>query len=549
MYKPLIFTLIIFSTMALSQGNRTAFINGKIYTVNDKQPFAEAVIVEKNKIVFVGTNQDAKKLIRPSDEVINLDGKFLLPGFIDAHVHLINAGFYLLGINLHDVKNPEEFKKALKDYLSKNKSEWIRGGRWDHEKWNKKKLPAKELIDDVTPDIPVFVERVDGHMGLANSCALRLAGINKDTPDPPGGSIDKDPVTGEPTGILKDNAMTLIYKVIPPYSFNDNYEAALKALETAKQFGITGVHDISFKEHLDIYKKLEDEGKLSCRIYSILPINQIDYLADSLYKKMSGKKIKVGALKAYADGSLGAGTAWFFEPYVYDSALTGLPSDVVLNGKLEEWAFRADKRGLQVCIHAIGDKANSWALDLYEKIRKEDPYRDRRFRIEHAQHVRPEDISRFASCETIASCQPYHAIDDGVWAEKRIGPDRIKYSYPYKTLIKAGVKVSFGSDWPVAPINPIMGIYSAVTRRTLDGKNPEGWIPEQKISVEEAIKCYTLNNAYASFEEDIKGSIEPGKLADFVVLDQDILTVDSIKIKDIKVMMTILDGEIIYQAE
>jgi predicted amidohydrolase YtcJ len=443
----------------------------------------------------------------------------------------------------------KEFKETLMKYLSKNKGEWITGGYWDHEQWNEKKLPDKKLIDDITPNVPVFVERIDGHMGLANSYALKLAEIHKDTPDPEGGLIVKDPETGEPTGILKDNAMTLIYRVIPQYNFTDYFEAAVEALKVVRQFGVTGVHDISYKEHINVFEQLENAVKLSCRIYSILPITESKYLLDSLLGNIKSGKIKVGGLKAYADGSLGSSTAWFFEPYAQDTSLTSLPSDIILNGKLEQWTIEADKNGLQACTHAIGDLANASVLDIYEKIRKEDPPRDRRFRIEHAQHVKPADIPRFLENEIIASCQPYHAIDDGVWAEKRIGKDRIRYSYPYKSFLKEGVKVSFGSDWPVAPVNPLMGIYAAVTRRTLDDKNPDGWIPEQKITVEQAIKCYTINNAFASFEENIKGSIEPGKLADFVILDQDILTIDPVKIKDTKVIMTILDGEIIYQAK
>jgi len=535
--------------MPLPSNKIKAFINGKIYTVNEKQPLAESVIIENDKIIFVGSNEEAKKFLDGSAEITNLNGKLMLPGFIDAHVHLMEAGFYLLGINLHNVKSKTEFRQVLAEYVSRKRGKWITGGRWDHEQWNEKKLPDKSLIDDITPDIPVFLERVDGHMGLANSYALKLAGIDKNTPDPQGGLIIKDPKTGEPTGIIKDNAMPLIYRVIPPPYFNDYYEAALEALQTAKRFGVTGVHDISYKEHLEVYNQLEKEGKLTCRIYSILPIADYEFVIDSLRPGRKDSMIKMGGLKAYADGSLGSSTAWFFQPYEQDSTNTGLPNDIILNGKLEQWALDADKNGLQVCTHAIGDKANATVLDIYEKVRKENLLRDRRFRIEHAQHVRPGDITRFAENKVIASCQPYHAIDDGAWAEKRIGKERLKYSYAYKSFLDAGVKLSFGSDWPVAPVNPIMGIYAAVTRRTLDGKNPDGWIPGQKITVEEAIKCYTINNAYASFEENIKGSIEPGKLADFVVLDGDILTIDPVKIKDAKVVMTILGGEIIYQAK
>lgn len=541
----ILFTSVIFN-MSLPQSNRKAFINGKIFTVNEKQPYAESVIVEDNKILFAGANKEAEKFITTSTEIIDLNGKLMLPGFIDSHVHLINAGIYLIGVNLHPAKSREEFKEILKKHVSKNQGKWITGGYWDHEQWDKKVLPDRELIDDFTSNTPVFLERIDGHMGLANSYALKLATIDKNTPDPEGGLIVKDPETGEPTGILKDNAMRLIYKVIPALSFKDNYEAALKALEAAKQYGVTGMHDVSYKDHIKIFKEIEKEGKLSCRIYSLLPIAGYEYIFDSLQSK--SEKIKLGGLKAFADGSLGSSTAWFFEPYQQDTTAVGLPSDIILNGKLEEWAFEADKNKLQVCTHAIGDKANAWVLNLYKKIKNKNPLWDRRFRIEHAQHVRFSDIQEFAEIDVIASCQPFHAIDDGVWAEKRIGPGRIKYSYPFRSFLDAGVRLSFGSDWPVAPLNPLLGIYAAVTRRTLDEKNPDGWIPEQKITIEEAIKCYTINSVYASFEEKIKGSIEAGKLADLVVLDQDILTIDPVEVKDTKVIMTIFDGEIIYRS-
>jgi len=528
--------------------NKKAFINGKVYTVNDKQPLAEAVLIEGNKITFVGSTEEVKKLVDASTEVIDLNGKLMLPGFIDDHVHFTSGGFYLQGIDLRVAKSTTEFKDILKKYAEKNKGKWITAGYWDHEAWEVKDLPTKEMIDEFTKKTPVFVDRYDGHMALANSYALKLAKITKDTPSPEGGLIVKDARTGEPTGILKDNAMQLIYSIVPQPTKEATYKAALTALNHVKELGVTSVQDITYSQDLVTYKRLEKEGKLTCRIYTRMPIAEYKKLVKDKIKVGSGSdKVKLGSLKAFADGSLGSSTAWFFEPYNQDTTISGLAMDIVTNGSLREQSIDADKNGLQLCVHAIGDKANNYMLNLYQEIIDINPKWDRRFRIEHAQHVRFEDIPRFAELGVIASVQPYHAIDDGVWAEKRIGPKRIKYTYPFRTFLDNKVVLCFGSDWTAAPINPLLGIYAAVTRRTLDDKNPNGWIPEQKITIEEAIKAYTINNAYAAFEEIIKGSIEAGKLADLVVLDEDILSIAPVKIKDVKVEMTVFDGKVIYK--
>lgn len=534
----------------IAQTVRKAFINGKVYTVNEKQPLAEAVIVEGNKIKFVGSTGDAKKFIDSQTEVIDLKGKLLLPGFNDSHLHFTSGGSYLLGINLRPALSKEEFAEIIETYiLIRNLpvSTWITGGRWDHELWPEKSLPTKELIDPFTENTPVFVSRIDGHVGLANSKALELAGITKNTPDPDGGLIERDK-DGNPTGILKDNAMDLVFKVIPPPSLEENIEAVLRALEEARKLGVTSVQDMTQPDEFEAYKKIMTDGNLTCRIYSIWPIDKYkDIVRAGVTAGNDYGLIKRGGLKGYADGSLGASTAWFFEPYFQNPSNSGLAIDIVTNGSLEKWSLEADRNRLQICVHAIGDKANSFMLDLYDRIKKINSPWERRFRIEHAQHLRKEDIKRFAEIGVIASVQPYHCIDDGVWAEKRIGPERIKTTHPYKSLLKSGAVVAFGTDWPVAPLNPLYGIYAAVTRQTVDGKNPGGWIPEEKISVEDAIKCYTLNAAYASFEEKIKGSIEVGKLADFVVLSDDILSIDPAKIKDVFVEMTVFDGEIVYE--
>ena len=541
--------IIHFNPTIFPQQMKTAFINGKVFTVNDKQPYAEAVVVEDGLIKFVGSTNKANRYIDDRTEVVDLQGKLMLPGFIDSHLHFTSGGYYLLGINLRPALSKEDFVFILKDYVKGKINSWITGGRWDHELWHDKSLPTKELIDSITPNTPVFVSRIDGHVGLANSKALELAGITSETPNPEGGIIVKDTETGEPTGILKDNAMDIVDDIIPDKYLEENIEAALRSLEEARRLGITSVHDMTQSGELEAYKEVENMGELTCRIYSIVPIDSYHKIVRTGITAGNDKGlIKRGGLKGYADGSLGASTAWFFEPYVQDTTTVGLPMDIVTNGNLEKWCTEADRNRLQLCVHAIGDRANSFMLDLYERIIKNNSPWERRFRIEHAQHLRYSDIKRFSKLNVIASVQPYHCIDDGVWAEKRIGKERIKYTHPYKSFLDNNVKVAFGTDWPVAPLNPLLGIYAAVTRRTVDNKNPDGWNPEQKISVEDAIKCYTLDAAYASFEENIKGSIEEGKLADMVVLSEDILTLDPVKIKDVKVDITIFNGEIVFRA-
>jgi predicted amidohydrolase YtcJ len=525
---------------------RKAFINGNIYTVNNKQPFTEAIIVDGNKIVSTGTNEEIREKINKDTETIDLKGKLMLPGFIDAHVHFMNGGNYLSGLNLRNAKSVSEFIETLKDYTKNIKDGWITGGSWDHEQWEEKILPNKEMIDHFTPELPVFIERMDKHIGLANSYALELADINENTPDPPGGEICKDQ-NGKLTGVLKDNAMSLIYRVIPEESSLQMHQDALTALEEAKKNGITSVHDITNRNDLSTYLQLERENKLTCRIYTILPINNYLELGDDINNGLNkSNKIKFRSLKAFADGSLGAETAWFFEPYENDTS-TGLPQNILIDGNLKKLTVEADKQNLQVSTHAIGDKTNAYLLDIYAEIKRLNPVRDRRFRIEHAQHLRLQDIPRFSDIGVIASCQPYHLYFDGSYAEKKIGKERIRFSFPFKTLLDNNTILCFGSDWPVVPISPLHGIYAAVTRHTSDHKNPGGWIPEQKISVEDAVKCYTINNAFASFEENIKGSIEPGKLADLVVLNENIFKIPHEKIKDVKVDMTVFNGEIIYK--
>ena len=529
-----------------AQEQPMAFVNAKVYTVNAKQPVAEAVVIQKGRIIFVGSTKDALKKIKDKKRITDCAGKLLLPGFIDDHTHFMTGGFYLLGINLRQARSTQEFISTIKKYAAGHTGTWIEGGDWDHEAWELKDLPTKGMIDSVTPRTPVFVNRFDGHMALANSYALKLAGIDRNTVAPAGGLIVKDSA-GEPTGVLKDNAMDLVNRVIPTASPAQYEQALERALQEAREKGVTSVQDITQNNDLRTFQSFEKKGKLTCRIYTRMPIASYKFLVDEKLTAGSGSPfIRFGSLKAFADGSLGSSTALFFEPYKQDSTTRGLPMGILSNGKLREWALDADKHHLQISIHAIGDSANFLILNLFEEIIKTNPQWDRRFRIEHAQHIRFSDIGRMAKMGVIASVQPYHAIDDGVWAEKRIG-DRIRYTYPFKSFIDSSVKMGFGSDWTVAPINPLLGIYAAVTRQTLDGSHPEGWIPEQKITVAQAIQCYTINNAFAAFEEKQKGSIETGKYADLVMLSDDILSIDPVKIREVQVVMTVVNGKVVYK--
>ena len=524
------------------------FFHGKITTVDSAKPAAEAVAVLAGRILAVGSDGEIGKYRGPSTKSVDLRGKRMLPGFIDDHTHFMSGGFQLQSVNLRYANDEAEFAKIIRERAEKYPSRWITGGDWDHDRWKGGRLPAKSLIDSFTPSTPVFVNRYDGHMALANSIVLKLAGITRDTPDPPGGVIVKDPATGEPTGVLKDEAMSAVYRIMPDPSEGEKLEAARLALAEARKYGLTGIQDISSADDLRIYQKLKANGELTARFYCRLPIAECEHvIGTGVHVPFGDEWIRIGSLKAFADGSLGSSTALFFEPFTSDPSTHGLATDIVQDGRLNRWAMAADSAGLQLSIHAIGDSANSLMLDMFEKITAKNPSWDRRFRLEHAQHIRPQDFDRFARLGVIASAQPYHCIDDGRWAEQRIGHERCKTTYAFRTFLDHHITLCFGSDWTVAPINPLVGIYAAVTRRTIDGANPGGWFPEQKISVGEAVTAYTLNNAYAAFEEKEKGSITAGKYADFVVLSDDIFAIDPVQIEHAAVEMTVLGGKIIYQ--
>jgi predicted amidohydrolase YtcJ len=525
----------------------TCYINARVHTVDPRHPAAEAVVVKGDRIVFVGSTADARRFAGHEAETIDLQGRLLLPGFIDNHVHFVLGGEQATGLDTRMCTSKEAFVAALRNYVEKRRGTWIKGGDWDHERWVERTLPNKEWVDPFSPDTPLFLPRFDWHMALVNSAALAAAGITRDTPDPAGGKIERDPATGEPTGIVKDAAMDLVLAQMPKPTAAEIERRVRDALDVARRNGVTSIHDIAEEPHIPVYRTLADAGELTCRIFARLPLSGHGALAAQHITHWSGDSfLRLGSMKAFSDGSLGSNTAWFFERYLNEHTC-GLPMEALSDGRMRAWALEADRNGLQLSIHAIGDRANSAVLDIFEEIVRTNPPWDRRFRIEHAQHLRRADITRFASLGVIASVQPYHAIDDGAWAESRIGPERLKTTYAFRSMLDAGVHVCFGSDWTVAPLHPIGGIHAAVTRATLDGKNPGGWVPEEKISVGQAVRCTTINNAYASFEEGSKGSITPGKLADLVVLDRDIFAIAPEAIRDAAVHMTVVGGRIVYR--
>ncbi len=524
--------------------------NGKIWTGNAAQPQAAAVACLGGRIVAVGPAVEVGRWAGPKTEIVDLAGKLVLPGFNDAHVHFFTGGAHLSAVKLRDAKSEAEFRERIREFAARlPKGRWILGGDWDHENWTPPRLPTRQLIDEAAGGHPVFVNRLDGHMSLANTTALKLAGITRGTPDPPGGTIVRDSA-GEPSGILKDAAQAAVERVIPAPPDEEIADDIRAAMRYAAENGVTSVQDMSASaEVLRVYERLLKRGELTVRISGHQPLARWKRLADvGVLAGFGGPRLQIGGLKGFADGSLGSTTALFFEPYTDAPETSGLASDEMIpESKMLGHIRDADRAGLQVAIHAIGDKANHLILDMFEQVEKENGARDRRFRIEHAQHLGAADIPRFAKLRAIASMQPYHAIDDGRWAEKRIGPVRAKTTYAFRSLLDAGAVLAFGSDWYVAPMEPILGIYAAVTRRTLDGKHPGGWVAQQKITVAEAIRAYTWGSAYASFSEGIKGTIETGKVADLAVLSSDILTIEPAEIERAKVVLTVFDGKIIYR--
>ena len=526
-----------------------ALVNGRIWTGNTAQPEAEAVAIAGERIAAVGTSAEIRQRAG-SAEIIDLAGQFVVPGFIDAHVHFVDAGFRLASVQLRDARTREAFVERIRRFAeSVPQGTWITGGDWDHTLWGGE-LPRRDWIDAATPNHPVWIHRLDGHMALANSAALTAAGVTRGQADVAGGEIVKD-ANGEPTGLLKDNATGLVQSKVPPPSPAMQNRALDAAMRHVAAQGVTTIHNMGSWDDLDVFRRAHRGGALATRIYAAVPLRSWEKLRDTIAAKTFGddgrgdRWLKIGALKGFVDGSLGSHTAAFHDPFAdapRDRGLFVNPPD-----DLYQWISGADKAGLHVLVHAIGDRANSTLLDLFERVGRENGARDRRFRIEHAQHLRAADIPRFAALGVIGSMQPYHAIDDGRWAERVIGRERIKTTYAFRSLLDARAPLAFGSDWFVAPPTPIEGIYAAVTRRTLDDRFPQGWVPEQRISVDEALSAYTRGAAYASFDEREKGTIAAGMLADIAVLDKDLRAISAADIRTAQVVRTIVGGRTVFK--
>jgi predicted amidohydrolase YtcJ len=508
-----------------------------------------AVAIADGKILAVGDSAQIARYVGSKTAVLHANGGLVLPGFADAHTHFIDGGFQLASVDLRNAASPQEFVHRLKEYAAHLKpGEWILGGDWDHTLWRGAPLPHHEWIDSVTPNNPVFVTRLDGHMSLANAAAMRAAKITSATRAPVGGEIPRD-ARGEPIGIFKDNATDLIDAAIPAPSPEQQDSALARALAHAASLGVTATGNMSASwANLAAYKRMERTGRMTLRVSLYLPIADWRTVADSVRRNGAGDDwVRIGGVKGYMDGSAGSRTAFFFEPFSDSAGYRGLMRQP--ESDMRAWVGAADSAGLQIAVHAIGDRANAIILAIYDSVARAHGARDRRFRVEHAQHLRPQDIARFGAMRVVASMQPYHAIDDGRWVEQRIGPVRIKTTYAFRTLLDTEAPLAFGSDWTVAPLDPMLGVYAAVTRRTLDDRNPGGWVPEQKITVGEALRAYTSGNAWATFNEQKWGTLAAGRFADVVVLDRDPFAVAPESLGTVKPRYTIVGGKVVFRKQ
>jgi hypothetical protein len=537
--------------VACSPRAEVVIVNGVVWTgASSGYPQPGAVAIRAGKIMAVGDSADIAPRVRGATQVLDARGGMVLPGFGDGHTHFIDGGFQLANVDLRDAATPAEFIRRLGDYATGlSPGDWITGGDWDHELWRGTPLPRRDWIDSVTPRNPVFVNRLDGHMALANGAALRAAGVMRETAAPPGGEIVRDPRTGEPLGVFKDQAMSLIGRVIPEPSPERRDSALARALAYAAALGVTTVAHVSASwADWASYRRIRDASRLTLRVAVFPDLADWRRVADTVARSGRGDdQLWIGGVKGYVDGSAGSRTAYFFQPFSDSAGYSGLMQTA--EADLRAWIGGADSAGLHVAVHAIGDRANALLLDIFDSVARAhdvDGPRDRRFRTEHAQHLRPQEILRFGRIPVVASMQPYHAIDDGRWLDRRIGPARGRTTYAFRDLIDAGAPLAFGSDWTVAPLDPLLGIYAAVTRRTLDGRHPGGWVPEQKITLGEALRAYTAGNAWALFAERKWGTLAPGYHADVVVLDRNLFALPPDSIPAARLRYTIVGGKVVY---
>ncbi|MGQ9596070.1 MAG: amidohydrolase [Thermoproteota archaeon] len=535
-------------------------LNGKAITLDEKFSLAEALAIKGDKIVAVGTNEQMKDFIGNSTEVVDLRGRVVVPGFEDSHCHFIGYGLSLLRVDLTDTKNMDDFLLRIKTKVKTSQSNsWILGRGWDQDKmvWNGEwerayKWPTRWDLDTISPENPVFLTRICGHIAVANTLALKLAEINKNTPNPAGGKIDRENETGEPTGILRDTAMELVDKVIPKPSHEEVKTAIKLAMKNAINFGITSIEEAGInREYLDLYEELYESRELCIRVNVLIDVNNVDEMIKKGIKSPHAVKenwLRIASVKIFADGSLGGRTAYLKEDYNDEPGWRGLPR--YTQEELDEIIIKANEAGLQVAVHAIGDAANEMVLQSFEKSKKSlgNGYKKLRNRIEHCSVLNPEIIKKYKELDVIASIQFSFATSDMAWAEDRVGPGRIRYTYAWRKLLNEGIKCIGSTDCPVEVLDPILGLYHMVTRKKVNGEPRNGWYPEESLTMKEALYLITRDAAYGTFEEDIKGTIEVGKLADLVVLSQDILNVKPEDILNTKVEMVLVGGRILYDA-
>lgn len=534
--------------------------NANIVTMNRNTPTAEALAVSGDRILAVGSEDEVSGYVGTETEVLDLEGKTVVPGMIDSHVHFVGLGNRLLQLDARNVSDKDEIIERVAEHVADAEAgEWIQGRGWDQNRWSVKEFPTKEELDGVSPDNPVFLRRVDGHAAWVNSLALEIAGITRETPDPPGGEIIRY-ASGEPAGTLVDNAFRLVSEHIPPISREQKRRAIGLAIQECLASGLTGVHEAGgYREDIELYEEMMREDAFDLRIYEFLrwptdeqklphTYEELDYyLEQGPQVGLHGNRLTIRGIKMSIDGALGSRGAALLEPYEDDPDNRGLLR--LTEDEVYATIVRGLEAGFQVTTHAIGDRANRLVLDTMERALEETGAEDARLRIEHAQILHPDDVPRFAEFGVIPSMQPTHCTTDMNWAATRLGEERTEYAYAWRSLLDSGIPIAGGSDAPVEPVQPLPGIYAAVTRRDLETGWPgeEGWHPEQKVTREEALRMFTIDAAYSVFEEDLKGSLEPGKLADIVVLSKDIMTIPAEEILTTEVLMTFLGGELVYQ--